>query len=119
MWVQAAYDSPRSTALTHCAIKLAEDALCETAYLADIAGLHYSISPEGRLGARLPFAVFACRCLLQTAQSWWYTTCTIGMVQATQDLSVITTTKLIKISKENEAQVWTSRWRASANACHS
>ena len=32
------YDSPRSAALTHLVVKLLEDALCETAYAADVAG---------------------------------------------------------------------------------
>ena len=44
------YDSPRSAALTHLAVKLLEDALCEIAYLADVAGLRYSLSLEGRHG---------------------------------------------------------------------
>ena len=35
--------SPREVALTHLIIKLLEDVLCEEAYLADTAGLHYSI----------------------------------------------------------------------------
>ena len=39
----AAYASPRAAALSHLLIKLLEDALCETAYLADVAGLHYGI----------------------------------------------------------------------------
>ncbi len=39
--------SPREVALTHLVIKLLEDVLCEEAYLADTAGLHYSIYMDG------------------------------------------------------------------------
>ena len=45
------YDSARSAALSHLLLKLLEDALCETAYLADVAGLHYKTWFEGRQGA--------------------------------------------------------------------
>lgn len=37
------YESPRAAALSHLLIKLLDDALCETAYLAEVAGLHYGI----------------------------------------------------------------------------
>lgn len=37
------YASPRAAALSHLLIKLLDDALCETAYLAEVAGLHYGI----------------------------------------------------------------------------
>ena len=47
------YADPRCAALTHLAIKVLEDALCETAYLADVAGLHYNIWFEGRQGELL------------------------------------------------------------------
>ena len=40
---KAAYESPRSAAMTHLTLRLAEDALCETAYLADVAGLSYDV----------------------------------------------------------------------------
>eukprot|EP00887_Chlorella_sp_A99_P000580 scaffold17.g580.t1 len=46
----ATYDSARAAALTHLVVKLLEDALCETAYAADVAGLHYGIWFEGRAG---------------------------------------------------------------------
>lgn len=39
--------SCRHIALTHILIKLLEDSLCEEAYLADMAGLHYSIYMDG------------------------------------------------------------------------
>jgi len=39
--------SPREVALIHLIIKLMEDILCEEAYLADTAGLHYSIYMDG------------------------------------------------------------------------
>lgn len=39
--------SPREVALLHLVIKLLEDVLCEEAYLADTAGLHYSIYMDG------------------------------------------------------------------------
>ena len=42
---KAAYESPRAAAATHLVLKLAEDALCETAYLADVAGLTYDVRP--------------------------------------------------------------------------
>lgn len=42
--------SPRHIALTHIMIKLLEDILCEEAYLADMAGLHYSIYMDGHKG---------------------------------------------------------------------
>lgn len=41
----AAYASARAAAATHLTLKLLEDALCETAYLADVAGLAYDVSP--------------------------------------------------------------------------
>lgn len=37
------YASPRAAALAHLLIKLLDDALCEVAYLAEVAGLHYGI----------------------------------------------------------------------------
>ncbi|EFN52789.1 hypothetical protein CHLNCDRAFT_138430 [Chlorella variabilis] len=46
----AGYASPRAAALSHLLIKLLEDALCETAYLAEVAGLHYGIWWEGGPG---------------------------------------------------------------------
>ena len=42
---KAAYESPRAAAMTHLVLRLAEDALCETAYLADVAGLSYDVCP--------------------------------------------------------------------------
>ena len=38
-----AYDSARTAALTHLLLKLLQDAVCETAYLADVAGLQYDV----------------------------------------------------------------------------
>lgn len=55
------YNSPRSAALTHLAVKLLEDGLCETAYLADVAGLRYSIHLEGRLGLDIKVGGFSHR----------------------------------------------------------
>jgi nardilysin len=55
------YNSPRSAALTHLAVKLLEDGLCETAYLADVAGLRYSIHLEGRLGLDIKIGGFSHR----------------------------------------------------------
>ncbi|KAI8472962.1 MAG: Metalloenzyme, LuxS/M16 peptidase-like protein [Monoraphidium minutum] len=49
----AGYASPRSAALTGLWLKLVEDALNEDAYMADVAGLHYSTSPEGHSGVEL------------------------------------------------------------------
>lgn len=46
----AAYASPRAAAMTHLVMKLLEDSLCEEAYLADVAGLHYSLWFEGQQG---------------------------------------------------------------------
>ncbi|KAL6756038.1 hypothetical protein V8C86DRAFT_3157294 [Haematococcus lacustris] len=40
--------SPAACALTQLALRLVEDSLNEDAYQADVAGLHYSTSPEGR-----------------------------------------------------------------------
>jgi hypothetical protein len=48
----ALYHSPRAAALSHLTVKLLEDALCEAAYLADVAGLHYNIWFEGLPGER-------------------------------------------------------------------
>lgn len=45
MTSRAAYESARAAAATHLALRLAEDALCETAYLADVAGLSYDVRP--------------------------------------------------------------------------
>ncbi len=42
--------SPRHFALTHMFIKILEDVLCEEAYLADMAGLQYSIHKDGHQG---------------------------------------------------------------------
>lgn len=39
----AAYESARAAAATHLALKLLEDVLCETSYLADVAGLSYDV----------------------------------------------------------------------------
>eukprot|EP00884_Botryococcus_braunii_P020235 jgi/Botrbrau1/6896/Bobra.67_3s0015.1 len=45
-----AYESPAAAASTDLLVKIWTDALCETAYLADVAGLQYEIWPEGRQG---------------------------------------------------------------------
>ena len=42
--------SPRAAALLHLLLKLCDDELTEDAYLADVAGLHYHLSPEGVAG---------------------------------------------------------------------
>ncbi|KAK9808961.1 hypothetical protein WJX72_007074 [[Myrmecia] bisecta] len=44
------YASPAAAALSHLLVKLLEDALCEVAYLADIAGLEYDVWLEGLPG---------------------------------------------------------------------
>ncbi|KAL3144870.1 hypothetical protein ABBQ38_001970 [Trebouxia sp. C0009 RCD-2024] len=49
----AMYDSPAAAAATHLLMKLLEDALCETAYLADVAGLSYDMWPEGQAGVEI------------------------------------------------------------------
>lgn len=46
----SAYASPREAALAHLFMKLLEDSLCEQAYLADMAGLHYAICLDGSAG---------------------------------------------------------------------
>lgn len=46
----AAFTSPRAAALLHLWLRLADDSLNEDAYLADVAGLHTSTSPEGVAG---------------------------------------------------------------------
>lgn len=53
LWSPALHDSPRAAALSHLALKLLEDVLAEDGYLADVAGLHYSTSPEGQAGLEL------------------------------------------------------------------
>ena len=53
-----AYSSPRAAALTHLVVKLLEDSLCEEAYLADVAGLHYNIWFEGLQGEFFFFFLF-------------------------------------------------------------
>jgi secreted Zn-dependent insulinase-like peptidase len=42
--------SPAAAAALHAAIRLLEDALCEEAYLAEVAGLSWAAWPEGRAG---------------------------------------------------------------------
>ena len=57
---RAAYNSPKTAALTHLVLKLLQDDVCETAYLADVAGLQYDVSvyldafPEPMLAAAQP-----------------------------------------------------------------
>ena len=41
---RCAYDSARTAALTHLVLKLLQDDVNETAYLADVAGLGYDVS---------------------------------------------------------------------------
>lgn len=53
----AGYASPRAAALAHLLIKALEDTLCETAYLAEVAGLHYGIWWEGGAGERMRMRV--------------------------------------------------------------
>lgn len=55
----AGYESPRAAALSHLLIKLLDDALCETAYLAEVAGLHYGIWWEGAAGLDLKLHGFS------------------------------------------------------------
>jgi nardilysin len=45
--VAPACGGPCGEALTHLALKLAEDALAETSYLADVAGLRCHVTPDG------------------------------------------------------------------------
>ena len=45
-------ESPAAAATTHLLLKLLEDALCETAYLADVAGLSYDVGTHPSLCAR-------------------------------------------------------------------
>ncbi|KAK9820983.1 hypothetical protein WJX81_000873 [Elliptochloris bilobata] len=49
----ATYDSAHAAAATHAAVALLEDVLCETAYLAEVAGLSYEVWPEGRTGVEV------------------------------------------------------------------
>ncbi|KAL6745941.1 Metalloenzyme, LuxS/M16 peptidase-like protein, partial [Haematococcus lacustris] len=53
--------SPAACALTQLALRLVEDSLNEDAYQADVAGLHYSTSPEGRAGVELKVEGFSHR----------------------------------------------------------
>lgn len=46
---RCAYDSARTAALTHLALKLLQDDVNETAYLADVAGLGYDVSSRSNL----------------------------------------------------------------------
>ena len=63
----AMYDSPAAAAATHLLMKLLEDALCETAYLADVAGLSYDVSVDSS------FCMAACHALASELQSWaWW-----------------------------------------------
>jgi len=41
---RTAYDSAKTAALTHLVLKLLQDDVIETAYLADVAGLGYDVS---------------------------------------------------------------------------
>lgn len=43
----AMYENPRAAAATHLLVKVLEDTLCETAYLADVAGLSYDVRHSG------------------------------------------------------------------------
>eukprot|EP00890_Picochlorum_soloecismus_P003708 jgi/Picsp_1/4338/NSC_01845-R1_insulin-degrading enzyme-like len=45
-----AYRSPREVAMTHMVMKILEDVLCKESYLADMAGLHYTIWMDGSSG---------------------------------------------------------------------
>ena len=45
-----AYRSPREVAMTHMVTKILEDVLCKESYLADMAGLHYTIWMDGSSG---------------------------------------------------------------------
>eukprot|EP00208_Stichococcus_sp_RCC1054_P001535 CAMPEP_0206142388 /NCGR_PEP_ID=MMETSP1473-20131121/16665_1 /ASSEMBLY_ACC=CAM_ASM_001109 /TAXON_ID=1461547 /ORGANISM="Stichococcus sp, Strain RCC1054" /LENGTH=1083 /DNA_ID=CAMNT_0053537371 /DNA_START=256 /DNA_END=3510 /DNA_ORIENTATION=+ len=57
----AGHDTPRAAALTHLIAKLLEDALCETAYQAEVAGLNFEVSPEGTAGLALRLDGFSHR----------------------------------------------------------
>lgn len=46
----ALYDTPASAARAHLLLKLLEDRLCETSYLAEVAGLNCNTWFEGRAG---------------------------------------------------------------------
>jgi secreted Zn-dependent insulinase-like peptidase len=58
---RAANASPRAAALTHLWLRLAADALTEAAYLADVAGLTYGLSPEGAVGIEVRLDGFSHR----------------------------------------------------------
>jgi len=52
----ATYDSAAAAAATHMTVALLEDVLCEDSYLAEVAGLSYSVraqSPVLDLGGRV------------------------------------------------------------------
>ena len=53
--------SPAAAAVLHAAIRLLEDAMCEEAYLAEVAGLGLAAWPEGRAGFELRFDGFSHR----------------------------------------------------------
>ena len=69
---RAAYESAFAAAATHLALRLAEDALCETAYLADVAGLSYDVRgwfltvllPDSQPSLAAPFNLCAWQLLL-------------------------------------------------------
>lgn len=60
----AMYESPAAAAATHLLMKLLEDALCETAYLADVAGLSYDVSYD------LHFAGQDCMLMARLLAHW-------------------------------------------------
>ncbi|CAL8470131.1 g9673 [Coccomyxa elongata] len=61
---KAAYESARAAAATHLTLKLLEDMLCETTYLADVAGLSYDAWPEGLCGIEVKVEGFSHRLAL-------------------------------------------------------
>ncbi|KAK9915769.1 hypothetical protein WJX75_003936 [Coccomyxa subellipsoidea] len=64
---KAAYESPRAAAATHLVLKLLEDTLCETTYLADVAGLGCDVWPEGLSGIELKVEGFSHKLALLTS----------------------------------------------------
>lgn len=63
---RSAYDSARTAALTHLVLKLLQDDVCETAYLADVAGLQYDVRaafpPCHACSARTPNPLCGVQC---------------------------------------------------------
>ena len=95
----AMYESPAAAAATHLLMKLLEDALCETAYLADVAGLSYDVSVDLKLAWQSCMAglhahgSLICGMVANVGQCLGslheHVCCTIATAQAVQDPSPI------------------------------